>query len=97
VAGRAGRAFRSAAATLHHNKSHLGSFYRRMALRKGSFAAIKAAARKLSVIFWNMMMSGEAYRTETAASYEENQKRILLSRLQKQAKRLGMTLQMAEL
>ncbi len=95
VAGRAGRAFRSAAASLHHSKSHLGSFYRRLALRKGSFAAIKATARKISVVFWHMMTTGESYRKESAIIYEQKQQEQQVRRLQKQAARLGMVLQTA--
>ena len=95
VAGRAGQAFRSAASSLHHSKSHLGSFYRRLAFRKGSFAAIKATARKISVIFWNMMTNKEAYRKETASGYEQKLQGLQIRRLEKQAARLGMTLQKA--
>jgi transposase len=93
VAGRAGRAFRNAAASLHHNKGHLGSFYRRLALRRGSFVAIKATARKISVIFWNMLTTGEAYRKETSIEYEQKQQALHIRRLQKQAARFGLTLQ----
>jgi hypothetical protein len=96
VAGRAGRAFRSAAASLHHSKSHLGSFYRRLVIRKGSFAAIKATARKISVIFWHMMTTGAPYRKESATTYEEKQQGQQLRRLQKQAARLGMILKTAD-
>ena len=95
VAGRAGRAFKSAAVSLHHNKSSLGSFYRRIAFRKGSIAAIKATARKLAVIYWNMMSGGESYRKQTAPDYEQQQQAAQIRRLQKQAAKFGMTLQIA--
>lgn len=93
VAGRAGRAFRAAAATMYHSKSHLGAFYRKLAFRKGSFAALKATARKMAVIFWNMMTKGQPYRKETALSYEQKQQAQQLRRLEKQAAKLGLTLQ----
>jgi transposase len=93
VAGRAGKAFRAAAATMHHNKSHLGAFYRKLAYRKGSFAALKATARKLAVIFWNMMTTGKEYRKEEATSYEQKQQVVQLRRLEKQAAKFGLTLQ----
>jgi transposase len=93
VAGRAGKAFRNAAASLHHNKGHLGSFYRRLSLRRGSFVAIKATARKLAVIFWNMMTTGESYRKETSVEYEQKLQALQIRRLQKQAAKLGLSLQ----
>ncbi len=93
VAGRAGRAFRAAAWSLHHSKSSIGAFYRRMAFRKGSFAAIKATARKLAVIFWNMMTSQLPYRQQTASSYEEKQQKAQIKKLEKQATKFGFRLQ----
>ena len=95
VAGRAGRAFRAAAWSLHHSKSHLGAFYRRMAFRKGSFTAIKATAHKIAVIFWNMMTTQMPYRNQTALIYEEKQQKVQIRKLEKQASKLGYTLQMA--
>lgn len=93
VSGRAGKAFRSAACSLHHSKCALGSFYRRIAFRKGSFVAIKATARKLSVIFWNMMTSGDSYRKETGISYEQKLQAAQIRKLQKQAMKMGFILQ----
>jgi cytidylate kinase len=78
---------------MHHSKSHLGAFYRKLAYRKGSFAALKATARKLAVIFWNMMTTGQAYRKETALSYEQKQQAAQLRKLEKQAAKFGLTLQ----
>ena len=93
VAGRTGKAFRAAAWSLHHSKCALGAFYRRIAFRRGSFVAIKATARKLAVIFWNMMTSGESYRKETDIGYEQKLQAVQIRKLQKQAMKLGFTLQ----
>lgn len=55
---RATQAFRLAAQTMWQNKGVLGRLYRRLAAQKGTKKAIKAIARKLSVIFYNMIKKG---------------------------------------
>lgn len=97
VAGRAGRAFRSAASSLHQSKSSLGAYYRRMAFRKGVFSAIKATARKISVIFWNMVMNKIPYKKELATTYDAKIEAIRVKNLEKMALKLGYTLQRATL
>ena len=93
VANRANQAFRMTAWALNKSKCYLGSFYRKLAVRKGSSVAVKATARKIAVIFWNMMTKKVEFETRTQAEYEIKYQDRQLKNLEKMAKRLGMTLQ----
>jgi transposase len=53
--------FRMAAQTMWQNKGPLGQLYRRLSYQKGSKKAIKAIARKLAVIFYNMLKNKQEY------------------------------------
>ena len=70
VANRANQAFRMAAWSLGHSKCYLGAFYRKVSARKGGLTAIKATARKVAVIFWNMMCRKTEYEVHSPADYE---------------------------
>lgn len=87
------QAFRLAAQTMWQNKGSLGQLYRRLSAQKGSKKAIKAVARKLAVIFYNMIK----YKTEFDKSRlkidAEKQEARKIAYLQKEAKRYGLTLQ----
>ena len=74
VANRANQAFRMAAWALNSSKCYLGSFYRKLSSRKGSFVAIKATARKVAVIFWNMMTKKTEFETHSQEEYETKYK-----------------------
>jgi transposase len=93
VANRANQAFRMAAWALNNSKCYLGSFYRKLSSRKGSFVAIKATARKVAVIFWNMMIKKTEFETHSQEEYETKYKDRQLKNLEKMAKKLGMSLQ----
>jgi transposase len=93
VANRANQAFRMAAWALNNSKCYLGSFYRKLSSRKGSFVAIKATARKVAVIFWNMMTKKTEFETHSQQEYETKYKDRQLKNLEKMAKKLGMILQ----
>jgi transposase len=93
VANRANQAFRMAAWALNNSKCYLGSFYRKLSSRKGSFVAIKATARKVAVIFWNMMTKKTEFETHSQEEYETKYKDRQLKNLEKMAKKLGMILQ----
>lgn len=95
VANRANQAFRMAAWALNSSKCSLGSFYRILSARKGSFVAIKATARKVAVIFWNMMTKKTEFETRSQEEYETKYKDRQLKTLEKMAKKLGMSLQKA--
>ena len=61
VQSRAAKALRIAARTLRNTKSALGAFYRRLKGRIGPAKALTATARKLAVIFYNMVTQGTSY------------------------------------
>ncbi len=87
------QAFRLAANSLWQSKGPMGQQYRRLAATKGSAKAIKAVARKIAVIFYNMVLKKEAYNS-TRVQYDlEKEKDKKIARLQKEAAKLGLTVQ----
>jgi transposase len=92
VQSRSARAFRAAARALDKSKSYLGAFYRRMKARLGKPKAITATARKLAVIFYNMVKHGRAYQELGEDYYLKQQKQRPIKRLRKQAKFFGFEL-----
>jgi transposase len=92
VNSRAAKALRLAAQTLRGSKSALGAFYRRLAGRIGPSKALTATARKLAVIFYNMVRFKKAYTDLGEDEYLKRQQQRQLSRLKKQAARLGFEL-----
>jgi hypothetical protein len=93
VANKANQAFRIAAWALNNSKCYLGSFYRKLSARKGSFVAIKATARKVAVIFGNMMTKKTEFEPHSQEEYETKYKDRQLKNLEKMAKKLGMSVQ----
>lgn len=89
----AGQLFRLAAQAIAQSK-HLAltSFYHRIKARKGSLTAIKATARKIAVIFYNVMTKGIEFAEQGIKMYEQKVKERQLKYLHKQAKRFGLTL-----
>jgi transposase len=92
VQSRSARAFRMAAKALNKSQSYLGAFYRRMKARLGKPKAITAAARKLAVIFYNMVKHGTPYQELGEDYYLKHQKQRQIARLKKQAKLFGFEL-----
>lgn len=89
----AGQIFRLAAQSIAQSKNlALTSFYHRMKSRKGSLGAIKATARKIAVIFYNVMTKGIEFAEEGIKQYEQKIKERQLKNLQKQARRFGLQL-----
>lgn len=89
----AGQIFRLAAQAIAQSKNlALTSFYHRMKSRKGSLGAIKATARKIAVIFYNVMTKGIDFVEEGIKQYEQKIKERQMKYLQKQAKRFGLAL-----
>jgi len=93
VANRANQAFLMAAWSLTRSKSYLGEFYRKLASRKGNVKAIKATARKVAVIFWNMMCKKTSFIALSQVDYKEKYERLQIRKLEKLAAKLGMKLQ----
>lgn len=88
----AASALRMAASTLHHNKTALGAFFRRMKTKLGAPKATTAAAHKLAILFFNMLKNGQEYVESGQDYYEQQYKERLIKNLQKNAKNLGYTL-----
>lgn len=83
---------RVAASTLHHSKTSLGAFFRRLKSRLGAPKAITATAHKLAVIIFEMLRNGKEY-IETGQDYYETQyKDRVLKSLTNKAKSLGFEL-----
>jgi transposase len=70
VRSRAADALRLAAQSLHHSKSALGEFYRRMRAKLGAPKAITATAHKLARILYHLLTTGQSY-DESAFSQSE--------------------------
>ena len=89
------QAFRLAANCLWQSKGPLGQQYRKLAATKGKAKAIKAVARKIAVIFYNMVLNQEAYDSSKVQQDAELQKARKIARLQKEAQKLCLTIQIA--
>jgi transposase len=90
---KAGQIFRNAAYSLTNSKhSAIGQFYHRIRARKGQVIAIKATARKIAVLFYNIMTKGIEFVEKGVLAYQQKVKEQQLKRLQKQAKHLGLML-----
>ena len=89
----AGNIFRQASQSLIISKHNaLGSFGRRIRIKKGSFVAIKAVARKLACMFYRIMTKGLKYVEQGVEKYEEKYRTAILGNLQKQASRFKLQL-----
>jgi len=89
---RATQAFRLAAQTMWRNNGSLGRLYKRLAAQKGAKKAIKAVARKLAVIFYQMVKNKTQYdktRLVTEQKYHERK----IAGLKKIAALYGFVLQ----
>lgn len=89
---RAHQAFKLAAWSLHSSSCHLGAMYRSLSIRRGKTVAVKAIARKLAVIFYTMVKNQTEYKPQAADEYEKKKQAAKIKRLEKEAKKLGMTL-----
>jgi transposase len=87
------QAFRLAAQTMHKSKSSMGSLYRRLASRKSSPKAIKAVARRIAVILYNMIKKQTKYDPKIVVLDEEKIRARKIARLQKEAEKLGCRLE----
>ena len=76
-----------------HTDTALGAFYRRLAARVGKAKAITATARKLAVLFYNVMRYGMQYVDPGATYYEERYRQRVVANLRRRAKSMGFVLQ----
>jgi len=89
---RATQCFRLAAQTMWQNKGPLGQLYRRLSYQKGSKKAIKAIARKLAVIFYNMLKNKTEYERSQLQIDTKKQTQNRIARLKKEAAKYGLIL-----
>ena len=88
---RAGQIFREAARSLANSKfTALGGFYRRIRARSGPMVANVATARKIAVLFYNILRKGCAYAEAGLKQYDEQFKAHRIKMIQKMAHQLGM-------
>jgi transposase len=90
---KAGQIFREAARSLANSKFNaLGGFYRRIRARSGPMVANVATARKIAVLFYNILRKGCEYVEVGLQQYEEKFRAHKMKMLQKMAHQFGMTL-----
>lgn len=87
---RAAVLLRLAAVNVGKTQTALGAFYRRLAVRIGKAKAVTATARKLAVLFYNVMRYGKEYRDPGVDYYEERYRQRVLKSLQERARRMGL-------
>lgn len=90
---RAGQIFKQAAQSILLSKQPgLGVFARRIKTRRGSGIAIKATARKIAELYYNMFSKGMAYVEQGVKKYEEKLQEQQIMFLQKKALELNLQL-----
>jgi transposase len=93
---RAATALRMAAQALHHSKSGLGDFYRRMRAKLGAPEAITAAAHKLARIIFHLVTTRQEFDDSRFAADQLRYEKRQESKLRAKAKALGFELIPAE-
>jgi transposase len=93
---RATTLLRIAAVNVGKTQTALGAFYRRLAARIGKAKAVTATARKLAVLFYNMMRYGKSFVEPGADYYEQQYRKRVLQNLSHRAKDLGFELKQIE-
>ncbi len=91
-ANRAANALRIAAQSLHHSKSALGAFLRRMAAQLGMPKAITATAYKLARVIYGMLTHGSAFVEHGQDCYERQYQDRVFKNLARRAKEMGYCL-----
>ena len=89
TSNRAAAALRLAAASLHHSKSALGAFFRRMKARLGTPKAITATAHKLARLVSHGLTHGRASVPQGLEAYETPSRERKVKTMAKQAQALG--------
>ncbi len=89
---KAGQAFLMAAYALQRSDHWLGSFLRRIKSKHGPTIAIKATARKLALIFYDMVKSGKEFNPIDTNLYEMNFNKRKVQYLVNQAAKYGFEL-----
>jgi len=91
-ANRASVALRLAERSLHHSKSALGAFFRRLKSRLGAPKAVVATAHKLARLVYRLLKHGEAYVAQGMDDYEKKFREQRARSLARQAREMGLAL-----
>jgi transposase len=89
---RAATALRMAAQSLHHSKSALGDFYRRMRAKLGAPKAITAAAHKLARIIFHLISTRQEFDDSRFAADQLRYEKRQEGKLRAKAQTLGFQL-----
>jgi transposase len=84
----AAQAFRAAANGVRRSDNWLGDYFRRMRAKGGHKFAITATARKLALIFYNMVKNKEAFKAVNVEVYKEKQRQSKIQYLEKRLTQL---------
>jgi transposase len=90
---KAGQIFRECVQSMAESKHlALGAFYRRIRSRRGPRVANTATARKLAIMYYNLMTHGKEYVDRGVEEYERQQNERRLRHLHRTAKKYGFQL-----
>lgn len=92
TANRAATMFRLAAHSLHHDKTSMGDYLRRMKARLGPAAATTATAHKIAVIFYTMVKKQVEYDASLWAQRDQLREKRFEAKLHRQAAQRGFKL-----
>ena len=92
VHNRAGELLRMAAYSLHHDKSPLGDYLRRMKSKLGPAGATTATAHKIAIIFYTMVKRQVEYDATLWAERDTQREKRFEAKLKRQAHQLGYKL-----
>lgn len=78
----AGQAFRMAANSLYRSQNPLGDFYRRVKAKQGAGKAVVATARKIAVIYYNMVSKKQGFNPAQLIEFQEKHKQKKIKALE---------------
>ena len=85
-------ALRMAANSLHHSKTAMGAYLRRMKASLGAPKAITATARKLALMVYRALKHGLEYVDPGQEWYEKGYRQRLITSLMRRAREVGYEL-----
>ncbi len=89
---RLAQALRMAATSLHHSRSALGAYYRRLCGRLDKPKAIRATAHKLARLIYTLLTKGTEYVDQGQDYYEERYRQRVVHHLSRKATAMGFRL-----
>lgn len=92
VNNRAAQMFRMGASSLHHNRTVLGDFLRRMKAKLGPAAGITATAHKLAIIFYTVVAKQIEYDDSVWAARDAQRQKRFQEKFKRQPRQLGYEL-----